>query len=117
MFRTTAVVTSIISGLLIVAPAHAGTQVCGHYVFGGAYPSESAALNKANSLPWSPEQTNGPAMALDLRTSNSPNNKKKLFVVALGPFDLKSEADKWVKQWKKSGVKGAYTANRCFTGV
>ena len=103
-----AVAASIIAGQLIAAPANAGSQVCGHYVFGGAFPSESAALNKANSLN---------AMALDLRKSNSPNNHKKLFVVAQGPFDKIKDAQDLVQYWKSRGVKGAYTANRCFTGV
>lgn len=107
MYRSITAAAAVTMALMFTAPAHAGSQVCGHYVFGGAYPFQPDAQRKANDLN---------AMALDLRRSNSPNNHKALYVVAEGPFDRIQDAQNLARQWRNRGVKGAYTANRCFTG-
>lgn len=91
--------------LCLCTPAFAGSQVCGWYAFAGAHGNESRAQKEANKLN---------AMALDLRTSNSPNNHKKLWVVAEGPL-TKAKAGRLAKKWKKK-VGAGYIANRCFTG-
>lgn len=107
MYRGITAVASVTMALIFTGPANAGSQVCGNYVFGGAFPTLWAAQQKADTLG---------AMALDLRRSNSPNNHKKLFVVAEGPYDSVQQAKNLAKNWRNRGVKGAYAANRCFTG-
>ena len=105
MLRTTLIATAVVMAALLSSPASAGSQVCGWYAFAGAHSSSARAQAEANQLG---------AMALDLRRSDSPNNHKRLWVVAEGPLDKRAAgmlADKWKRQ-----VGSGYIANRCFTG-
>ena len=105
MLRTITIATVAAAAVCLSTPATAGSQVCGWYAFAGAYSKPAQARKEARELG---------AMALDLRTSNSPNNHKRLWVVAEGPLD-KGEAKRLAKKWKKK-VGAGYIANRCFTG-
>ena len=90
MRKATMIVTVAALAICLGTPATAGSQVCGWYAFAGAYPSQTRAEDEANQLN---------AMALDLRTSNSSNNRKKMWVVAEGPLE-KDEARRLAKRWK-----------------
>ena len=61
--KITIAAAMIFSGTAITTPSNAGSQVCGYYAFGGAFQSQRSAQRVANQLN---------AMALDLRTSDSP---------------------------------------------
>ncbi len=81
--------------------------VCGLWAFGGAFSSLSSARRQARRL-WS--------NVYDLRDSNSPNNHRRLFVVATGPASTRGFARQWVREMKHKGVRNAYMARRCFYG-
>ena len=105
MLRPIMIAATSMAAIALSASANAGSQVCGWYAFAGAHSSPARARKEARQLG---------AMALDLRTSDSPNNQKRLWVVAEGPLD-KGAAGNLARKWKRK-VGAGYIANRCFTG-
>lgn len=93
--------------LIAVGPAHAGSEICGSWAFGGAFKNYNSAVRRANRLGGN---------VLDLDKSDSPNAGKGFWVVGKGPGSA-AQARRWARNWKNRGISGAYSSYRCFIGV
>ena len=88
-----------------IAPAQASDEFCGYWAFAGAYQNYNNARRQANRFGGD---------VLDLDRSNSPNAGQGFHVVAKGPYNSRSRANRRAREYRRDGVRGAYAAHRCF---
>ena len=94
-------------GLLLTSGATtAHASGCGWYAIGGAFQNRNSAYNQAGNLD---------ASVYDLDDSDSPNAGKGFYVVALGPV-RKRQANRYRREFRQNGVRGAYVKQMCFYG-
>ena len=103
--KTIVAAAVVATAFTMAAPAKASDEICGYWAFAGAYQSYRNAQRQAN---------NYGGTVLDLDRSNSPNAGQGFHVVAEGPFDSKSRANRRARDYRYDGVNGAYAAHRCF---
>ena len=95
--------TAVVAASLSLMPG-AAQAGCGWYAFAGAFKSYRSAQRQANRL--------GGAV-LDVDASNSPNAGRGFYAVGFGPTNW-AQADSVKRNYRASGVRGAYVAKRCF---
>ena len=81
----------------------AAEAACGWYAFAGAFKSYRSAQQRANRVG---------GRVFDVDASNSPNAGQGWYAVGFGPTN-RASANSVRRDYRASGVRGAYVANRC----
>jgi predicted amidohydrolase len=96
---------------LTATPSSAQSQGCKNgssphwYAFAAASSSENQAYNIAGSL--------GETQVQHIKRTNSPNNRKNLWLVYRGWFNSKAEASRELPYFKRNGFGDAYVKELC----
>lgn len=96
---------------LTMTPGSAAAQGCKNgssphwYTFAATSSSEDQAYNIAGSL--------GETQVQHIKRTNSPNNRKNMWLVYRGWFNSKAEASRELPYFKRNGFGDAYVKELC----